>query len=149
MTAPSLREAATMALDALIAMQMEATARGCGLRVCDDSIEALRAALALPDAEPVAWAISYMGADGLKYRRLFGHNAIGDYRDIDPDATSTPLYAAPQPAPVRRKPLSEARISQIWGSFVGDPTARHPLTLGDKVAFARAVIDAHNIQGAA
>jgi hypothetical protein len=48
--------------------------------------------------EPEAWRISYIGADGIEYRRIFGHNAIGDYRRIDPKATSTPLYTAPQPA---------------------------------------------------
>ena len=40
-----LREAARMALEALGAMQMEAAARSCGLRICDEAIAALREAL--------------------------------------------------------------------------------------------------------
>jgi hypothetical protein len=39
------RDMAGRALDALVAMQMEARARKCGLKCCDDSIDELRAAL--------------------------------------------------------------------------------------------------------
>lgn len=38
------------ALDALVAMQMEARARNCGLKCCDDSIDEIRAALAAAPA---------------------------------------------------------------------------------------------------
>lgn len=39
------REAARTALEALVAMQSEAAARSCGLRICDEAIDALREAL--------------------------------------------------------------------------------------------------------
>lgn len=45
------------ALDALIAMQMEAKARSCGLRICDEAITSLQEALAPPiitDTEVIA-----------------------------------------------------------------------------------------------
>ena len=42
--------------------------------------------------EPVAWEIRCNGK-----RIHHGHNAIADYRDLDPSATSTPLYAHPSP----------------------------------------------------
>ena len=47
------------------------------------------------DAEPVAWLIEGEDAhpDGWgKFRTVYLHNAIADYRDRDPKATSTPLY---------------------------------------------------------
>ena len=50
MTTELLRQA----LDALEAMQMEAKSRWCGLRIADEAIDAIRAHLARPQAEPVA-----------------------------------------------------------------------------------------------
>ena len=49
-------------------------------------------------AGPVAWQIRYTSLSGQPMLEFCGHNAIGDYRDFDPSATSTPLYAAPQAA---------------------------------------------------
>lgn len=46
--------------------------------------------------EPLAWLIEYAACPDDKSRIAHTHNAIGDYRQIDPKATSTPLYAAPQ-----------------------------------------------------
>ena len=43
--------------------------------------------------EPVAWVIEFM-CDGIQMRNVALHNAVADYRDIDPNATSTPLYTA-------------------------------------------------------
>lgn len=42
--------------------------------------------------EPVAWMIKFT-ADGVPGTNFCGHNPIGDYRMLDPEATSTPLYA--------------------------------------------------------
>lgn len=41
--------------------------------------------------DPVAWVIEYK-AKGAQRRDVFLHQAIGDFRILDPDATSTPLY---------------------------------------------------------
>lgn len=46
-------------LAALVAMQMEARARDCGLKICDDAIDELRSALrSLESAEPVVRVIT-------------------------------------------------------------------------------------------
>lgn len=48
--------------------------------------------------EPVAWLVEYsapatrLAPAGIARRVVFTHNAIADYREIDPNATSTPLY---------------------------------------------------------
>lgn len=54
---------------------------------------------AAPD-EAVAWQIHYTSRDGSRKTVLSGHNSVGDYRDIDPNAVSVPFYAALQPAPI-------------------------------------------------
>ncbi|RIQ74548.1 hypothetical protein D0838_04940 [Bordetella avium] len=48
-------------------------------------------------AEPVGWKICFTDRDGQYKTVLHGHNAVGDYRDIDPMASSIPLgpFAAP------------------------------------------------------
>lgn len=51
------RELMQMALDAFAAMQTYAAAEKKGLRICDEAIEALRARLAQPKPEPVAWGV--------------------------------------------------------------------------------------------
>ena len=55
--------------------------------------------LALREAmkEPVAWLIEYRGMSGVTRRIGYTHNAVADYREFDPNATSTPLYALPAP----------------------------------------------------
>lgn len=42
-------------------------------------------------AYPYAWAITYL-FEGTHRTQILRHNAIGDYRQLDPNATSTPLY---------------------------------------------------------
>jgi len=58
----------------------------------DEFIAALRAALSEPEGEgePVAWLIEYR-RNGDRHRIQHLHNAVGDYRTLDPQATSTPL----------------------------------------------------------
>jgi hypothetical protein len=114
-----------------------------------NAIEALRAALAAPEAEPVAWNISYTSADGSIRTVTHGHNAIGDYRQIDPDAISTPLYAEPQHAPVERKPLTDEQIcsataaaDQLYTADAGKP--RYSWSH----YHARAIEAMHNIKAA-
>jgi len=42
-------------------------------------------------------------------------------------------------------PVSDAGILHIWDGFVSEPTASRPLTDGDKIAFARAVLAASRV----
>ena len=56
--------------------------------------------------EPVAWVIDYV-CEGQGRRGIFGNNAIGDYRDIDPHAISTPLYLISQSDDKLRKAAKE------------------------------------------
>lgn len=46
------------------------------------------------EADPVAWRISYRIEGGMVRRIVSGHNSIADYRHIDPEAYSEPLYLA-------------------------------------------------------
>ena len=116
----SLREAAQMALevmDAVSARLSRYDIPGVQNHISSNmshSIEALRAALAAPEADPVAWEISYTDWSGDAQKAVHGHNTIGDYRVIDPAATSTPLFAAPRPAPVERQPLTDEQKENIW-----------------------------------
>ena len=60
-----------------------------------ERISELEAAIAqqAPPAKiyPAAWRINYT-INGASRSVLCGHNSIGDYRDMDPMASSTPLY---------------------------------------------------------
>lgn len=49
----------------------------------------------LPKGEPKAWLINFKDTGGNQQSRSYTHNAIGDYRQIDPDATSERLYTRP------------------------------------------------------
>ena len=84
------RELMQQALDALEAMQSYARAELKGLRICDEAIEDLRARLAHPEPEPVAWwdGVGRFATAKEKNwdRRTGGILSIG--RDI-------PLYTAP------------------------------------------------------
>lgn len=48
------------------------------------------------DKTPVAWLIE-LTVGGKHHRVVCLHNSIADYRDIDPNAKSTPLYAEKPP----------------------------------------------------
>ena len=83
------REAMKLALEALKAMQSYAAAERKGLRICDEAIEALRARLAAPQPEPVAWM--YVNSEGECEQIEYGTEAIDD-------DSITLLYAAPPAA---------------------------------------------------
>ncbi len=53
----NLRKAAEQALTALEAMQSYAAAERKGLRICDEAVITITAALAEPEPEPVAWMV--------------------------------------------------------------------------------------------
>ena len=78
------RELMQMALDALEAMQSYARAENKGLRICDESIEALRDRLAQPEPEPVAYL--WRGELFFPYE----YQAIAEEGD-----DAQPLYTAP------------------------------------------------------
>lgn len=80
-----LRTAAQQALEALEAMQSYAAAERKGLRICDEAIPALKAALAEPVQEPK------------------GYFSINDYGRWEENESEygTPLYTVPP----QRKPL--------------------------------------------
>jgi len=144
----TLRELHQQALNALAECLYASTNKS--ERMANAAVEALTAALALPD-EPVAWRINYTGADGIEYRRIFGHNAIGDYRAIDPKATSTPLYATPQSAPLERQPLTDEQITEALHSV---KVALCMVSAPDDITefrriFVRAIEKSHGIKGAA
>ena len=141
-----LREAATMALEAL-----EGVFNWSAPICARPQLDALRAALALPDAEPVAWNISYTSADGSIRTVTHGHNAIADYRQIDQNAISTPLYAAPQPAepkaaPVERKPLTN---NEIHLAMDAAGIEANGMPFSKELQIARVIEALHGIKGAA
>jgi hypothetical protein len=45
----------------------------------------------------VAWQINFKDEHGTPRTVSYSHNAIGDYRQIDTDATCEPLYTHPAP----------------------------------------------------
>jgi hypothetical protein len=73
-----------------------------------DKIDAILATHPAPGGEAVAWLIEYRlrahdhrpngEQPGDIRRQVFLHNAIGDYRAVWPDATSTPLFTHPAPS---------------------------------------------------
>lgn len=58
---------------------------------------AVRGALPTLIGDPQAWLITYNDVLGPR-RVAFLHNAIGDYRDLDPNAISISLYSFPTPS---------------------------------------------------
>ncbi len=93
-----LRQAAQQALEALEAMQSYAAAERKGLRICDESITALKAALAEPVQEPVAWMVYTL--DG---KSVCVTDNPADFTD---EHRVLPLYTTPP----QRKPLTEEEI---------------------------------------
>ncbi|RIQ18777.1 hypothetical protein D0850_06920 [Bordetella avium] len=67
-----------------------------------DAYAAMLAAAPSPVAqvtdEPLGWKICFTDRDGQYKTVLHGHNAVGDYRDIDPMASSIPLGPFTPPA---------------------------------------------------
>lgn len=53
--------------------------------------------LPLITGEPVAWQIKFKDEHGTQRNVTYTHNAIGDYRQIDPNAVCVPLYTHPKP----------------------------------------------------
>lgn len=133
MSTPNLREAAQKMSDALELFGPEPWEpwdhNGVEIGASMDvAIADLRAALALPD-EPVLW------------RYKDSESVVGAMAGYKPGKGWTPLYAAPQSAPVERKPLTDEEIDAIM----------NPLTTVQYSwrAFARAIEHAHGIKAPA
>jgi hypothetical protein len=143
----SLREAATMALDALELYSKPGRcdccghsgdcAEGCEVR---GIINSLRAALAAPEAEPVAWKTQ---AGSLVTAPFEGAEAYG----------WIPLYAAPQPSPVDRQPLTDRQAYDAIAATVDEPESFEDVTSdtdgwAEVMEFIRAIEAAHYIKAA-
>lgn len=172
MTAPSLREAAKLALEALETYSKPGRCDCCGSQGdCATSceargiIESLRAALAQPDAEPYGWKVEAVS-------RLY----MGRHAELDAKAEAAhcggtckafPLYAAPQPAPVKQSQYGGPELQALILAKLAAPVERKPLTNEQKEAIwgkaaqlrkyskqifmdgMNAAESAHSIQGAA
>ena len=107
----NLRQAAQQALEALDRVMSHGSA-------VQEAKDILRAALAEPEQEPVAW----------RYR--------GNLHEFDPsdwaEGPVTPLYTAPTP----RKPLTDEEIEALW---------QNTSPYYDPQDFARAIERAHGI----
>jgi len=109
-----------MALDALEAMQSYARAENKGLRICDESIEALRDRLAQPEPEPVAYL--WRGELFFPYE----YQAIAEEGD-----DAQPLYTAP---PKREwVGLTDEEIKEIIGNWGDTPIKGYTRKLFDQI----------------
>jgi hypothetical protein len=140
----NLRQAAQQALEALEKVKTDADKQppvypwDIWRMWVDRAITALRAALAEPEQEPVAWMYQDKSTHEVKFQKhMRGF--------VDHGATyETPLYTAPTP----RKPLTDEEIELLAVKHAPpiDPAfAQHD----DFIEFARAIERAHGIGGEA
>lgn len=123
----NLRQAAQQALEALENDAMQRTYAG-GVRITNAAI-ALRAALAEPEQEPVAW----MDIDDNGQRLTVRQWSDGNKDEV-------PLYTAPTP----RKPLTDEEMRECAQAMNAEPLAEGWPEL---IKFARAIERAHGIGG--
>jgi hypothetical protein len=95
----------------------------------------LKAALAEPVQEPVAWMYTGIKQDGTEHGpHLVWNPAYMDAMSASKGAKATPLYTAPP----QRKPLSNEELDRLW---------REPMSADwEHREFARAVEAAHGIK---
>ena len=113
-----LRQAAQQAFDALKAMQSYAADEHKGLRICDESITALRDALAAPQPEPQPEPVAF-------------------------DVPELALYTGPP----QRQPLSDEQLREALRQCPHDTVANLRSRWLDAKNFARAIEAAHGIGG--
>jgi hypothetical protein len=118
-----LRQAAQQALEALEEIADEVFSAYDN--ELGDAILALRAALAEPEQEPVAWRWKE------RINSDFDSWVITSSEPPPYAVEKQPLYTAPP----QRKPLTDEQISRIWGSY-----------LSRGLEFARAIEAAHGIK---
>jgi hypothetical protein len=102
-----------------------------------EAIEALRAALSQPQAEPVAWMYHGIRFDGTQHDRasLIWRPEYMDAMSASKGVQAAPLYTHPAPAQAEPRPLTDAALWEMW---VESPS--------DVLRFARAVEAAHGIK---
>lgn len=84
----------------------------------------------------LAWLIEY---DGRRVAHL--HNAVGDYRDIDPDATSAPLVLKSDlAAAIAREEADSRRLDWLWRDSGVEGFVN---VTGDVYDYAQDVADEH------
>lgn len=103
------------------------------------AIDALRAALAEPQPEPVAWAHRYSDDGPLRTLRDSELDAIDDVAIVGGTARVVPLYAAPQ----AQHPLTDKQIDAAYCESQNQDL--RPQDKSRVFAFARAIERAHGI----
>jgi hypothetical protein len=84
----------------------------------DDAIAMLQGLLDQPEGEPVAWQIKFKDEHGTQRNVTYTHNAIGDYRQIDPDAICEPLYTHPAPfIPITADMVTDEMVAAYGANF--------------------------------
>ena len=125
---PSLRDVAQQALDALEYHKQQTRL----ISQTDAAIESLRAALALPEPDPVAY-----DQTALELCNVCGWKTL-----VPGDGC---LNCERKAAPVERQPLTDGKIDCVaieqWGEMRGYPLSAHR-------AYARAIEAAHGIGAA-
>ena len=138
----TLREAAQQALEALEQSETFVPYEGFGMarreaeRKHQAAITVLRAALAEPVQEPVAWSYE-LATTMLEHGYDGWEHLITRYKPNVPEGSIrnlTPLYTTPP----QRKPLTEEEIDSIWDS---------EKAFADIYAIVRAIERAHGIGG--
>ena len=101
------KELLQQALDVLVAMQMEADARYCGLKITDEAITSLRAAIAQPE-QPTAQPVFHLREYGdVTQREMLEYIATGAISAAQPESKA---------AQEKRQPLTDEQIKSACGA---------------------------------
>jgi hypothetical protein len=139
----TLRQAAQQALDDICGAKLceinSMSSRAEMLRLMDSAITALRAALAEPEQEPVAWVKLKDGE--------ITHAELSDGSGVDMDLTGwTPLYTAPTPRKPEPLPLKDVERLIYEETKINPNVADDRELLGYIVNAVRAIEAAHGIK---
>lgn len=134
-----LRKAAQQALEALNLASRNGTdgLKRYELKELDDTITAIRAALAQPEQEPVAWHMSGRG----KCNRVMIGEPSDQHREMFTHIQA--LYTVPP----QRKPLSDERVENLMPTPCLSSHNVERWSRMDLHRFARAIETAHGIGG--
>lgn len=69
-------------------------------------------------ANPTAWLVAWRDViaatgEAIERRSLLLHNAVGDFRAIDPDAKVTPLYDGPPAQGIDLSPIAKRKVEEL------------------------------------
>ena len=115
------KELLKQALDALVRMDKQSP-----YPVEPRLIDAIRAALAAPEAEPVAWGM--LRPDGLLLDAI-----CPDERDVYAGAYTVPLYVIPQQAQPTENPWKDAVLDRLASASIDAPTDEFPSRILDRI----------------